>query len=163
MAYLSLDDYSRSITVSNLTEILTQALTGSGLTITQIRNNAEAWAQSEISGFLSMQYNVAAEFTLDSSNSGRNAFIIQAMVDMALYRIFFTVNPRDIPEHRKGAFDEAVAKMKAAMNGEFHIGVAKLPTTATGGRRRIEYYSNRKFTSKQYDDPNFLNPEQSTS
>ena len=162
MAYTVIDDYSRSMQVSNLTEILTQAVTGSAFSTAQLQTNAESWAQAEISGYLSMQYNIAAEFQKTYSDPTRNAFVLQAMIDLALYRILFTVNPRDIPEHRKAAYDEAVTKMKAAMNGEYHIGLTRLDPSVSGGQRRIEIYSNKKFVSRPCDDPTLLNPETMT-
>jgi Protein of unknown function (DUF1320) len=161
MAYLGQDDYSLSISVTNLNEILTVASGGSSLSTTQVRQNAEAMATAEINAYLSPVYNIAGELGKTSSDTSRSFLIINIMVNIALWYIHHTINPRDIPEVRQTLYDKAMSDLADFRDGKLVLSIPRLSASASGGRRRIEIYSNQKFTSKQFDDPSFLNPEQS--
>lgn len=163
MAYLAADDYTISISRTNLDEILTQAAATSALTNDQVRTNAELTAMAEARAYLSPLYAVDAEYQKNSPDPSRDRLLIKLTVDISVYNIHFTVTPRDIPEIRQRAYDHAKETLKAFRDGNLVSALPRTPIISSGGARRFEIYSERKFISKQFDDPSLLNPDQTTS
>lgn len=159
MGYLSQDDYTISISVTNLTEILSVASASSGLTAAQVRANAENLAIAEINSYLSQYFATSNEFGKSAGDATRNMLILRIVVNIALWQIHQSINPRDVPEIRQELYDKALKDLVSFREGNLLCGLTRLPTSQTGGGRRIELYSNQKFISKPYDDPQFLNPE----
>lgn len=163
MAYLSEDDYTISISKTNLDEILTQAADTSGFSTDQVRQNAELTAQAEMRAYLYPIYAIDGEFQKSSPDTSRERLTIKMCVDIALYNIHFSVTPRDVPDSRKRAYDSAIEMLKAFRDGHLVSALPRTPVSVSGGARNFEIYSERKFISKQFDDSLLLNPDQTTT
>lgn len=155
MPYLAEDDYTISISVNHLTQVLTQAATSSGLTADQVRTNSEETAEAEISAYLSGLYEIADEF--DETGTDRNRLIIRCYVNLSLYNIFHTISPRDIPEMRQRLYTECIEMLKAYRDGDLNFGLTVVdsdgdgtPDEQTGS---IVIQSAKKFISKPFTDP----------
>lgn len=129
MAYLQKSDYTLRIDIVTLEEILTQAALTSGLTNDQVRTNAELWAQSVITSYLASRYQIGQEFSRSAPDASRNFLIIGVMLDLAIWTMHKTVNPRDIPELRQLSYEESMSWLEKARDAEFVItGVATIST-----------------------------------
>lgn len=156
MAYLVKDDYTLHISVDHLDRILAQAANTSGLTADQIREESELTSQAEIEAYLSQYYDTATEFLIDgATNPGdRNKMIKKCMIDISLYHIFFTVNPRDIPESREKLYDTCIEMLKGYRDGllDFGLPLVEDPDTGEPVVQRIMLDSDIKFVSKPFSD-----------
>jgi hypothetical protein len=153
MAYLSKDDYTLRISVEHLDEVLEEAAQDSALSVDQIRNNAESWAQALVKSYLVSKYNIAAEYALDSASSARNFLIKQVTIDLALCTLHKTINPRDLPEHISKACDASMLWLEQARDGVIVVDLT--PQTPASGEiiyQRSFIGSQRKFISKPYSD-----------
>src|SRR6187549_2102837 len=158
MAYLAKSDYTLRISVEHLDEILAQSIISSGLTETNVLNNAESWAQAMINSYLGYKYNMGAEF--GTTGSGRNFLIIQAMIDLSLCTLHKTINPRDVPEHIENACVNVMQWLKDARDGV--VGTGLTPATPVDGvpHQRTFIDSQPKFISKPFQDLSILNNDQ---
>lgn len=153
MAYLEESDYTISIAVDHLGEILEQAAFNSGLTEDNVRANAEAWAKALIKSYLTTKYNITGEFALNSPDASRNILVIQVAVDLALCQLHKTINPRDIPELREKACEAAIQWLKDARDGTVVVDLpAQTPPAGEVVYARSHIGSQRKFISKPYSD-----------
>jgi len=151
MAYLVKDDYTLRIAVDHLDEILEQAIIATGLTVDNVRANAEAWAQAFVKGYLVTKYNISAEFGL--TGPGRNPIIMQVVIDLALCTLHKTINPRDIPEQISLACDAAVKWLEAARDGTIVVDLPPAPSETPGAEFQRSFIdSQEKFISKPYQD-----------
>ncbi len=161
MAYLAKSDYTLSIAVDHLDEILEQAAFTSGLTADNVRANAEAWAKALIKSYLVSKYNIVGEFAKNSPDTSRNVLVMQVMIDLALCQIHKTVNPRDIPELREKACESSMQWLKDARDGTVVVDLPTAPTT--GGDvpyNRTHLGSQRKFISKPYSDRSVIGEDE---
>ena len=151
MAYVKESDYTLRISIDHLTEILTQAAATSGLTTTQIRQRAEAVAEAEIRSYLISKYKIAQEFALDATtnDTSRNHLILQWYLDISLFNIHFTVNPRDIPETREKQYKMAMQGLAAARDANIVLEIDQVEPFYT----RHKIGSNCKFISHEFTDP----------
>jgi hypothetical protein len=156
MAYLTKDDYTISISINHVDQILTQAATSSGLTVDQIRVNSEQTAESEINAYLSKYYDIAEE--LAKTTTSRNKLVIRCYVNISLYNLFATISGRDIPEMRKKLYDDSIDLLKAYRDGHLDFGLTVIDADGDGNPdvSTIEIVSHRKFISKPYADPNTI-------
>lgn len=153
MAYLAKSDYTISIAIDHLDEILEQAANTSGLTEDNVLSNAETWARAYIKSYLTSKYNIAAEFALDSASSSRNPIVMQILVDLTLCQLHKTVNPRDIPELRYKACEDAIQWLKDARDGTVVVDLtAQTAPTGIDNYQRTFASSQPKFISKPYQD-----------
>lgn len=156
MAYLEKGDYTLHISIDHLDQILTQAANTSGRTVDQIREEAEKTAESKILSILKGYFDIETELALTPAGN-RNRLIKMAMVDISLYHIHFTINPRDIPEMRRTLYNDSIQMLKDAQNGVIDILLPVPDADADGesdtgyGRIMIGYHT--KFISKPFTDP----------
>lgn len=159
MAYLERDDYTLHISIDHLDQILTQAARSSGKTTEQLREEAEATAEAEILARLKGYYDIETELKLAHTDDPdtRNRLVKKCMIDIALYHIHFTVNPRDIPEIRRALYDNCIEMLKEAQGGVIDIGLPIPDADGDGesdtGYSRIMFESSTKFISKPFTDP----------
>lgn len=159
MAYLVQDDYTISITIGDLTEILTQAAAASGLTTANVLDNAYLTAEAEAKAYLSPIFDMATE--LAKTGATRDRMLMKVLVDITLYNLHFTVNPRDIPELREKAYERALEILKNFRDGVLiPPAIPKKTQDQIAGAGRTEIYSNKKFISKPYGDASLINPEE---
>jgi hypothetical protein len=160
MAYLVKDDYTLHISLEHLDDILNQAALNSSKTADQIRDEAEETAKAEINAYLSKYYDTATEFAIDgATNPGdRNRMIKKCMLDITLYHLFFTVNPRDIPESRERLYTDCIDSVKAYRDGHLDFGLSEVDTDADGtpDYERTVLKSHRKFITKAFTDRQLL-------
>lgn len=150
MAYLKKSDYSLRIAIDHLDEILTQAANTSGLTSDQVRENAENLAYAEIRSFLISKYKIAVELAIDSASTSRNFLTLAWAIDISIYTIHFTVNPRDIPETREKLYKAAIDGLKAARDANIVLEIAQNDTFYT---RHLIGSNVNKFVSHEFTDP----------
>lgn len=157
MAYLAKDDYTISISIDHLDQILAQAANNSGLTADQIRVNSEDTAEAEINAYLSKNYDTDTEFAIDAP-APRNRMILRCMIQLSLYNIFHTISPRDIPEMRQRLYDECIETLKAYRDGMLDFGLDVIDADSDGDPdvERTMLISATKFISKPFSDPNLL-------
>ena len=148
MAYLSLDDYTLNISLENLNEILDQASEASGKTPEQVRLFAESYARSYVTSKLKSKYNIASEFSKDSSATDRDMLILMVVIDLTLCTIHKTINPRDIPELRTKACEAAVLWLNEVRDGKALIDVPLVNSPEV----RSFLDSQEKFISKEFTD-----------
>jgi hypothetical protein len=153
MAYLDTADYSLRISVDHLiTDILPEAAEKSGLSLDQVRANAENYAKAFVKSYLVGRYNIDAEYS--NTGLGRNYLIIKAVVDMALCTLHKTINPRDVPEHIANACTETEEWLEEVRDGKIIVDLPAKPT-GTGdviGMQNTFLGSQKKFISKPYTD-----------
>lgn len=161
MAYLAKSDYTLSIAVDHLDEILEQASYTSGLTATNVLNNAEAWGQAYVKSYLVSKYNIAGEFALATPSASRNPLIMQVLIDLVLCQIHKTINPRDIPELRVKACDTALQWLKDARDGTVVVDLpAQTPAAGEVIYNRSHISSQPKFISKPYQDRSVIGDDE---
>lgn len=148
MAYLSQDDYTLRISVTDLTEVLTEASTNSGLSAAQVRANAENWASATIKSYVSGKYAIAGELAKNSPDTSRNFQIMAIMIDLSLFTLHKTISPRDIPEIRQVAYGDSIKLLEQMRDGHIILDVPQ-PDTSVGGAFAE---SQPKFISKPYQD-----------
>lgn len=148
MAYLSIDDYTLSISLDNLNEILDQAAATSGKTSDQVRQFAESYARAFVTSKLKSKYNIAGEYARDSSDPNRDMLILNVTIDLALCTLHKTINPRDIPELRQRACEAAVSFLDEVRKGDALINVPLVDNPEV----RSFNGSQVKFISRPYED-----------
>lgn len=149
MAYLDKEDYTISVPILHLDEIMDEAAELSGKTEDVIRGEAEQLADAQIQSMLSSKYDIATELAKTSPDATRARMIMKCMVDISLYHLHFTINPRNIPEIRMKAYDDCKDMLKAAQEGTLLIiGVALV----VGAISNTEIVSQSKFISKPFTD-----------
>jgi len=160
MAYLQKDDYTISISLENLNEILEQAAEQTSFTQDTVRLNSELTAQAEINAYLSYKYDTATEFAKDFDDSPdvRNKLIMRCVVNCSLYNLHMTINPRDVPEKVEKAYDHCMEMMDAARKGELDPGLDPVDTA----KDFIKFGSNVKFVSKPFLDQTIYNDDPTT-
>jgi|ADGO01.1.fsa_nt_gi hypothetical protein len=153
MAYLAKSDYTLSIAIDHLDEILEQAALDSGLTPDNVLANAEAWAKALIKSYLVGKYDINTEFAKNSPDPGRNILVMQVMIDLSLCQIHKTINPRDIPELREKACDAAMQWLKDARDGVVIVDLPPAPVDPGQQIYNTTYLnSNKKFVSKPFSN-----------
>lgn len=161
MAYLVKDDYTLHISIDHLDRILTQAANTSGITSDAIREESELTAQAEINAYISEYYQSVNEFLIDgaTSPSTRNKMVKKCVIDISLYHIFHTINPRDIPENREKNYDDCINMLKAYREGNLNFGLPIVEDPENPGEpqvSRIMIDSNVRFVSKPFRDVNLF-------
>lgn len=163
MAYLVKDDYTLHIALEHLDQVLKQAIKGSTLTPPQILQRTEGVAESEVISYLLGKYLIEDELAIDGSvdPDGRNKFIMRCMIDISLYHLFLSVNPRDVPESRQVQYDYAVSMLDKYRNEELNFGLPIVDLDGDGVEDvlRINLSSNRKFISRPFSDARLLDDE----
>ena len=89
---------------------------------------AEDTAIDMIRKYLSGRFDCDLIFAAHTTgNDNRSRFIIDITISIALYKLYQQLGSKDIPEHRKIEYDDAVEWLKLAGRGD--IPVDDLPTS----------------------------------
>lgn len=149
MPYLDKEDYTISCPILHLDEIMSEAAESSGKSEDVIRGEAEDLADAEIQSLLSSRYEIATELAKTTPDATRARMIMKCMVDITLYHLHFTINPRNIPKIRDKAYDHCKDFLKAAQSGDVLVVGVTLVTDAISN---TEIVSQSKFISKPFTD-----------
>ena len=149
MPYLDKEDYTISVPILHLDEILDEAAEASAKTEDVIRGEAEQLADAEIQAYLSYKYDIATELLKTAPDATRARMIMKCLIDISLYHLHFTINPRNIPQLRMDAYNNCIDFLKAAQAGNvLVVGVPLLPDVISN----TEIQSQKKFISKPFTD-----------
>jgi hypothetical protein len=160
MAYLQKSDYTLSIAVDHLDEILAQAANTSGLTADNVLANAEAWSRALIKSYLVTKYDIATEFAKNAPDATRNMLVMGIAIDLSLCALHKTINPRDIPELRYQACEAAMKWLTDARDGTVVVDLPPAPVEDDEVNYNRTYLSSQqKFISKPFTDSSLL-PDQ---
>lgn len=154
MPYLEKDDYTIAIAIDHLDDVLTAAIESSGKSADTVRADAEATAQAQITAFVSSRYDIDTEFAIVAPNA-RSRMVIKCVVDIALYHLHMTINPRNIPAIRQLNFDGCMDYLAGVREGKMALpNVALLPDASRVDATTM--LSQRKFISKAFTDRSIL-------
>lgn len=149
MAYLEKEDYTISSSIEDLDKIMTAAAQSSGKTQDVIRQESEDTAEATIRSYTEARYDMDSEFVKDAPDATRARMVIKCMVDISLYFLHHTINPRNIPKLREKAYMDCIDTLKGIRSGSMTlVGVPELtdPLTFT------VINSQPKFISKPFQD-----------
>lgn len=157
--YIDKQDYTISISVTNLEDIIAQGIESTGLTEEQLLDNSELTAQAEIRSYLNSVYQIDVEFAknYDDLPDERNKLTLRCVVNLSLFNLHMTINPRDVPEKVENAYDRCMQSLDAAQRGELDLGL--IPNDETTDPSLVNWRtigSNFKFTSKPFADTSNL-------
>lgn len=159
MAYLVKDDYTLRISIDHLDRILIQAANTAAITPDAIREESELTAQAEVNAYLSKYYQSENEFLIDGgvNPDDRNKLVKKCVIDISLFNIFHTVNPRDVPENREKNYNDCIDMLKVYRDGELDFGLPIVEDPSNPGEpdvQRIMIDSDVRFVSKPFSDKN---------
>lgn len=156
MAYLIKDDYTRLISLVHLNEVIEQAAETSGVSPDQIFTNAFNMAKAEVLAYLNKLFDMTVEFAKNNPDPTRNENVIRAIIHISLFNLHFTVNPHDVPEMRRKAYEALTGskgELAAVRDGMLDWLLVPKPEEETEGMNRTEIHSGAKFVSKPFTDP----------
>lgn len=155
MAYLEKDDYTVHIALIHLDEILEQAAEMSGLAPDAVLTNSEEFAKAEVRSYLASTYDMDAEFSKLAPALDRERLVMLCVIDISIYHIHHTINPRDIPEIREKNYLKCIDDLKAFRDGLLLLSpnIPRLDESSPDLAPRITICSSRKFISKPFSDP----------
>lgn len=149
MAYLGKEDYTISSSIEDFNKILTAAARASTKPEDQIREESELTAQELITSYTSSRYDIALEFAKDSPDATRSRMIIKCNVDISLYYLHHTINPRQVPRTIKQNYDDCVSRLKGYQEGSMILpAVTQIEDPITN----TTIVSQPKFISKPFQD-----------
>ena len=123
--YIDWDDYTISISATNLQDIVAQGVEFSGVTEQELLDNSELTAQAEIRSYLAPVYKIDDEFDLNYTDvpDVRNKLTLRCNVNLSLYNLHMTISPRDVPEKVEKAYERCLEMLDAARRGELDFGL----------------------------------------
>jgi phage gp36-like protein len=140
MAFIEKEDYEGVIKENILDDI------------TEFNDNvldkAEARAIAKMKGYLSNRYDVNAIFSATGTN--RDDVVLMHAIDITLYYLHKSINPRKVPQNRSDSYKEAIEWLQGVNELEIN---PNLPTVKdglgneTGEKNYIKYGSNPKRTN----------------
>lgn len=108
MAFLTDEDYDTFIKA----EILEKVTGGNK----NLRARAERAARKEVLKFMNVRFDAAIE--LDKTGDDRDEDLIRIMVDITLFHLHKRINPGQVPEVRKDAYNAAIDDLKMIASGK---------------------------------------------
>lgn len=99
---------------------------------------AENAAIEQIRNRLSNRFDCDLIFTPSNSDPDtRDAFIVMISVDMTLYHLYSQTGSRDVPEHRKERYQDAIDFLKDASRGDIATNLPTILSDENQGEVRI--------------------------
>jgi len=139
MRFIKQADYSGYIKPDILKQV-TGTTDPSEPSTAQIR--AEDTAIATITEYLGGRYDCTAIFTPVTGDSDtRNLHIVKMVVALSLYDLYHQTGMKDIPEHRKVAYDDAISWLKDAGRGSIKTTLPVIDENTAEGDIR---FSTRK-------------------
>ena len=152
--YLDKDDYTISISIENLEDIIAQGIEASGVTELELLDNSELTAQAEVRSYLAPVYKIDDEFAIDHDTAPdvRNKLTLRCVVTCSLYNLHMTISPRDVPEKVMYAYEKCMEMLDGARKGELDFGLPPQEANGTDPAQWRTIGSNKKFISKEFLD-----------
>jgi phage gp36-like protein len=113
MYFLTPQDFETVIPAAQLQKMLTNPQITA--TPDQLLSQAVSAAIDEVVSYISGRYDLELAFT--QSGSERNNILVLRMVDMALYHLYATIAPQNIPDLRRDRYAEAIELFKGVGKG----------------------------------------------
>lgn len=99
---------------------------------------AENAAIEQIRNRLSNRFDCDLIFTPSTSDTDtRDAFVVMIAVDMTLYHLYSQTGSRDVPEHRKERYQDAIDFLKDASRGDIPTNLPTILSDENQGEVRI--------------------------
>jgi phage gp36-like protein len=90
-------------------------------------------AQTEVESYLSVRYDIAAEFQKQPDDTSRATMVVKLVRDIALWNCYNISAPVNIPENRKVAYDNAVKFLRDCQAEKANVpGLKRLRTGEDG-------------------------------
>lgn len=157
MAYLDKQDYTISSSIEDLNRYLTAAAQDSTKTQDEIRLEAELTAQAVIQSYTKSVYDIATEFAKVAPDATRARLVIKCNVDISIFYICQTINPRNVPSRVMEAYERCIENLEAVRRGELAlIGVPEYPEDDETKIVHTVITSQRKFISKPHQDQSII-------
>jgi hypothetical protein len=129
MAFLTDDDFHTFIKPEILSTI-----TGGDL---NLRARAVKTAEKEVLKFMDVRFDAAAE--LAKTGDARDPDLIRIMVDITLYHLHKRINPGQVPEVRREAYNNAIDDLKMIASGKLKPAWKEPDGQATGTKFDVKY------------------------
>jgi hypothetical protein len=155
MAYVQKQDYSRVISEKDLDDLLNEgAARFQGKSIDQVLSEAGLMAKGQINAVLSDRYDLSIEFAKEppvtTVDDSREQNILRIYLTIGVYWLHMTIEPRDIPEAKKTAYDDAIKELEKSRAGELSFSLVALTSSV---RRLTVFEGHAKFVSRPFRDP----------
>lgn len=115
----------------NIKAEIKSLLTGTtGMTTSTAQMRAEDTAIATVKEYLGGIYDCTAIFTPmadDATTDTRNLHIVKIVIALALFDLYQQTGVKDLPEHRKVAYDDAISWLKDAGRGDIKTTLPLLP------------------------------------
>ena len=164
--YLVKEDYTISISITNLDDIVEQGIESTGLTEAILLGNSELTAQAEIRSYLSLVYDIDSEFAKNAVDDPdiREKLTLRCVVNLSLFNLHMTINPRDIPEKIEKAYDNCLEHLDGVRKGQLELDLPPIenPDGSDGSVPWRTAGSNYKFTSKPFREARIIDEGNST-
>lgn len=148
MAYVAKDDFSLRIQRDHLDDLLTQAAEDTGLSTSDVLDQHIQTGEDEITAYLSHRYDIAAE--LVKTGDLRSNILVLCCLDCALYHLFQSITPKDIPMNRETLYMDSRDRLDRMREGEIYPpGVDLLPDADIKGKPSL--FSNTAFVYHPHD------------
>lgn len=115
---------------------------------TQALLQAEDSAIATIKEYIGSRYDCALIFTASLPNvESRNLHIVEIVLAIAMFRLYMQTPAKDMPEHRKMAYDDAISWLKDVGRGSVSSG--SLPALSEeDGKGEIRFNSRKPINQK---------------
>ncbi|WP_046245020.1 phage protein Gp36 family protein [Hymenobacter terrenus] len=134
MYFLTQSDFDTVIASDQLAKLLSVQPAG-------VLDKAVASAVDEVVSYLTGRYDLEQAFA--TTGEDRNDILVLRTVDLALYHLYATISPRNIPDLRRDRYTEAVDLFRGASKGTRFLA---LPVKSVEGQSTyLLYGSNKRF------------------
>lgn len=115
---------------------------------TQALLQAEESAIATIKEYIGSRYDCALIFTpSDNDAETRNLHIVEIVLAIAMFRLYMQTPSKDMPEHRKMAYDDAISWLKDVGRGTVSSG--SLPQLSEeDGKGEVRFNSRKPINHK---------------
>lgn len=116
---------------------------------TQALLQAEDTAIATIKEYIGSRYDCSIIFTPATEEADhRNLHIVKIVVALALFDLYSQTPSKDVPEHRKMAYDDAISWLKDVGRGNIESG--SLPTISEEDKQSQIRFNSRKQINQKW-------------
>lgn len=154
--YVKKSDFSRVINDQDLNDLLDEAsIRVEGKTSNDVLEEAVEMAVSQVEAILSTIYEMDVEFSkrpkAQNVEDTREKNVLRHVLNIAVYWLCMTIEPRDIPELREMNYKSSIMELEKVRDGELIYKLQRIQPDAP--TRLTTIGGNSKFISKPYVDP----------